>query len=234
MIAVEDRKAASTASAALFEYLSRNRCFFLFLCLVALLILTPFLSGSTEGRRIIGVLNVLVLLAAVYSAQLHRVSYVAGLLLGGAALGFQVAALGGGRASDWAFCWGFSAAFYAFAIAHLLHYVLRRGAMTADKLYGAVAAYLMIGVLWAFLHGLVQYALPGAYALNGAPRELQMAADFIYFSFTTLTTAGFGDITPVAIHARYLTILEQMTGVMYVAILIARLTGVYPIVDRPQ
>ena len=88
----------------------------------------------------------------------------------------------------------------------------------------------LIAVLWAFLHGVMQYFYPGAYALGGTPQALNMG-DFIYFSFTALTTAGFGDITPVLIHSRYLTILEMITGVMYVAILIARLTGVYPVIE---
>jgi Na+/citrate or Na+/malate symporter len=56
--------------------------------------------------------------------------------------------------------------------------------------------------------------------------------DLIFFSFTALTTAGFGDITPALIQSRFLTILEMVTGVMYVAILIARLTGVYPVLPK--
>jgi hypothetical protein len=56
--------------------------------------------------------------------------------------------------------------------------------------------------------------------------------ELLYFSFTAITTSGFGDITPVLMQSRFLTILEMITGVMYVAILIARLTGVYPVVTK--
>ena len=101
--------------------------------------------------------------------------------------------------------------------------------MTADKLYGAVSAYILIAILWAFLHGVLQYVYPGAYALGGTPQALDMG-ELILFSFTALTTAGFGDITPMLIQSHLLTILEMVTGEMYVAILIARLTGVYPVV----
>src|SRR5574337_107585 len=110
----------------------------------------------------------------------------------------------------------------------LLHYVLRRDEMTPDKLYGAVAAYIMIAIFWAYLFGVLQYFHPGAYALHGTPTALNLA-DLIFYSFTVLTTAGFGDITPTTIQSRFPTILEAMGGVMYVAILIARLTGVYPV-----
>jgi len=81
------------------------------------------------------------------------------------------------------------------------------------------------------LYGLLQYFYPGAYALGGAPKALDMA-ELIYFSFTALATVGFGDITPVLIQSHFLTILEMVTGVMYVAILIAGLTGVYPVVVK--
>jgi hypothetical protein len=103
--------------------------------------------------------------------------------------------------------------------------------MTADKLYGAVSAYILVAVLWANLHGVLQYVYPGSYAVAGTTTSLDMP-ELIYFSFTALTTAGFGDITPQLIQSRFLTILEMVTGVMYIAILIARLTGVYPVVER--
>jgi len=90
---------------------------------------------------------------------------------------------------------------------------------------------MLVAILWANLHGVLQYFYPGAYAFGGVPKAFDMA-ELIYFSFTALTTAGFGDITPVLIQSRFLTLLEMVTGVMYVAILIARLTGVYPVVPK--
>jgi hypothetical protein len=127
--------------------------------------------------------------------------------------------------------WVFNAVFYSFTLADLLHYVLRRDVMTGDKLYGAVSAYILVAVLWANLHGVVQYVYPGAYAVGGTPKALDMT-ELIYFSFTALTTSGFGDVTPMLVQSRFLTVLEMVAGVMYIAILIARLTGVYPVVER--
>jgi hypothetical protein len=89
----------------------------------------------------------------------------------------------------------------------------------------------MIAIFWAYLFGVLQYFYLGAFMFHGIPKALNLA-ELIYFSFTALTTAGFGDITPALIQSRFLTILETVTGVMYVAILIARLTGVYPVVVK--
>jgi hypothetical protein len=211
------------------EQMLEQRCFFLFLALLALLVAIPFVAESVYGRGLIGLLNVIILVTAVVAVERSRLSFVITIALGLPTLAFQIVALQSGLPGHFALYWGFGAAFYAFTIARLLHYVLRRDNMTADKLYGAVAAYIMIALLWAFLFGVLQYFYPGTYAYQGTPKALNMA-DLIFYSFTVLTTAGFGDITPLLIQSRFPTILEAVTGVMYVAILIARLTGVYPVV----
>ncbi|MGH8754385.1 MAG: ion channel, partial [Burkholderiales bacterium] len=205
----------------------QQRCFLLFLALLALLVAMPFLSETAYGRGLIGLLNFIVLVTAVAAVGRSRLSFVIACLLGLPALAFQILALQSGLPGHFALSWSSSAAFYAFTVAHLLYYVLHRDTMTADMLYGAVATYIMVAILWAFLHGVLQYFHPGAYALGGTPKNLNMG-EIIYFSFTVLTTMGFGDITPMLIQSRFLTILEAVAGVMYVAILIARLTGVYP------
>ena len=211
------------------EQILQQRCFLLFLALLALLIAMPFLSETSHGRMIITLVNVMVLLTAVAAVGRSWFSLVIASILVLSVLIFRILALESNSPGYFALSWGCNAVFYTFTLANLLNYVLRRDMMTADKLYGAVAAYMMVAILWAFLYGVLQYFYPGAYAVGGTPKALDMG-EMIYFSFTALSTAGFGDITPVLIQSRFLTILEMVTGVMYVAILIARLTGVYPVV----
>jgi hypothetical protein len=210
-----------------------QRCFFLFLAELALLVAVPFLSGAPHGPVILFVINMTILLTAVAVVGRSRLMLVIAVILVLPAIVFRFLALESGLPGYLALTWGFNAVFYAYILANLLHYVLRRDFMTSDKLYGAVAAYILVAILWAYLHGVTQYFYPGAYAFGGVPKALDMA-ELIYFSFTTLATVGFGDITPALVHSRFLTILEMVTGVMYVAILIARLTGVYPVVDKPS
>jgi hypothetical protein len=69
--------------------------------------------------------------------------------------------------------------------------------------------------------------LPGSFAIGGTVAKLG-ASDLIYFTFTVLTTTGFGDVTPVLPLARALVTLEQLSGTLFIAILIARLAGIYP------
>lgn len=210
------------------ERILAKRCFLLFLALLALLIVLPYLADTVPGRVLIGLLNFIILGTAVAAVQRSKFSFVIAMLLGLPTLCYQILALQSGAPGHFALSWGFGAAFYAFTIAHLLHYVLRRDLMTADKLYGAVAAYLMIAIMWAYWYGVLQYFYPGAYAYNGTTKVLNMA-ELIFYSFTVLTTAGFGDVTAQLIQARFATLLEAVAGVMYVAILIARLAGIYPV-----
>lgn len=213
------------------EEMLHQRCFILFLALLSLLVSMPFLVETSIGRWIITLANVFVLVTAVAAVARTRISLGIAIFLALPALVLRLLSEGSPSPGQFALAWGCNALFYVFVLANLLHYVLRRDVMTADKLYGAVSAYVLIAILWAFLHGVVQYFHPGAYALGGTSKALDMG-ELIYFSFTALSTTGFGDITPVLIQSRFLTMLEMVTGVMYIAILIARLTGVYPVVAK--
>ena len=209
-----------------------QRCLLLFWALIALLVALPFLAETPHGQVILAVVNVIVLLTAVAAVGRTWLSFVIAVIMILPALVFRFLALESGQPGHLALTWGFNAVFYIFILTNLLQYVFRRDLMSRDKLYGAVAAYILIAVLWANLHGVTQYFHPGAYAFGGTPQAFGMP-ELIYFSFTTLATVGYGDITPALIQSRYLTVLEMVVGVMFVAILIARLTGVYPIVDKP-
>jgi hypothetical protein len=96
-----------------------------------------------------------------------------------------------------------------------------------DKLWGAAAAYLLLGLAWAIAYALVQHHVPGSFASGGTPRDLD-GADLLYFSFTVLTSTGFGDIVPVHHPAKTVVVIQQIVGTLYVAILIARLIDAYP------
>jgi hypothetical protein len=85
---------------------------------------------------------------------------------------------------------------------------------------GGICIYLLIGILWTVLYGLVRTWNPDAIVL----RE---GASLFYFSFTTLTTLGYGDITPAVKLAQDLAIMEAITGQVYLAIFIARLVGLH-------
>jgi hypothetical protein len=117
----------------------------------------------------------------------------------------------------------------AFVIAHLLGFVLRAPVVTAEVLCASISAYLMLGLSWAMAYWLVDRLTPGgafSFNTNAGPRSIEGFSGF-YFSFITLSTVGYGDITPVSRIARWLAAMEAMIGQLYVAVLIARLVALY-------
>lgn len=110
--------------------------------------------------------------------------------------------------------------------AALLRYVLDWHPITTDKVFGAVAAYLLIAFTFTSVFALLQEMQPGAFRASTVDIRLDWPA-MMYFSVTVLTSTGFGEIVPATPMARALIVVEQVLGVMYVAFLIARLANRY-------
>ena len=116
----------------------------------------------------------------------------------------------------------------AFVVANLLRFVLRAPSVNVEVLCASISAFLMLGLLWTLAYWLVDQLDPGAFAFNtNEGRQSISGFNAFYFSFVTLSTVGYGDITPVSKVARMLAAMEAMTGLLYVAVLIARLVALY-------
>jgi hypothetical protein len=123
--------------------------------------------------------------------------------------------------------------FLALVVGAILTHVFRSTHITRETITGAICAYLLIGSMWAHVFSIVENVSPGSFADNSieanaasGPEPMRDQADrFTYFSFVTLTTLGYGDITPLSRPARNLTALEAIFGQLYLAVLIARLVG---------
>ena len=104
--------------------------------------------------------------------------------------------------------------------------VLFTGTIDGNKIVGAICIYLLLGLIWAILYLFIAEMSPGAF--NGVDQApwLDNFATAIYFSFVTITTLGYGDISPVLPLARFLVFMEAVVGVFYMAILVASLIGV--------
>lgn len=105
------------------------------------------------------------------------------------------------------------------------YFVQRSNRVGNAQIYAAVCVYILIALGYAAMYAQLQFQNPQAFTLNFDTDENLASgwATFVYFSFTTLTTVGFGDITPKSMLARYITVSEAIIGVFYVAILISRL-----------
>ncbi|MEE9607237.1 MAG: ion channel [Myxococcota bacterium] len=127
--------------------------------------------------------------------------------------------------------------FFLYMIVLILRTILRERTVSLETILGGVAVFLLIGISFALLYGHLEYTAPGSFAyagqgaIPGASRALREGS-LVYFSFITLTTLGYGDITPVSSGARALATLEAVVGQLYVAIFVARLVGMYLTASR--
>jgi hypothetical protein len=204
-----------------------QRCFWLFAALLVVVGAVSFIPQSDQGRLFLNGINIFLLIATVAAVGRTTLSFVIALLLAAPAVLFQYVGLWQDSDSDLAWSWIFSATLYFITIVYMVRYVFQPRIMTQDKLFGAAAAYLLIGVFWAYLYAIVGFFYPNSYMIVGQPGAV-VYADALYLSITVLTSTGFGDVTPLTRQARGICMVEQITGALFVAILIARLAGVYP------
>jgi hypothetical protein len=204
-----------------------GRCFYLFVTLLVLVALAPFVEAQRWGLAIRYIVSAVVMLAAVAAVGRSIVSFTFVLAMAAPAMAFRWLALRNGDATYIDLALRLDAGVYAATIALLLRYVFDREVLTSDRLWGAAAAYLMIGVLWSFFYSIIDRRGEPAFAIRGASGSMQLN-DLLYFSFGTLTTSGFGDIVPVTRVAQSAAMIEGIVGQLFMAILIARLVGVYP------
>jgi voltage-gated potassium channel len=201
----------------------------LLIALAVLLIAAPFVEELEGGHLILSVLFSLVLVAAVFAVANRKRSLAIALVLAIPAITLRwINQLRPDLVHPAAFLVG-AILLLAFVIGHLLHFILRAPVVTMEVLCASIAAYLMLGLMWTVAYWLVDQLTPGGAFSFNTNRGAQSMNGFtgFYFSFITLSTVGYGDITPVSRAARWLAAMEAMTGLLYVAVLIARLVSLY-------
>jgi voltage-gated potassium channel len=119
--------------------------------------------------------------------------------------------------------------FFSYVTWSLLRSLLKQREVTGETISMSISIYLLLGVSWALLYVVIFLRHPEAFQFaTPAPGGVSDAFRFpilLYFSLTTLSTIGFGDITPLTLQARYAAVAEGITGQFYLAILVARLVG---------
>ena len=201
----------------------------LLVVLALLLVSAPFVEELEGGHLILSFLFSLVLVAGVVAVANRRRTLVIALVLAIPAIVVRwINQLRPDLVHPSAFL-VLALLLLAYVIGHLLRFILRAPVVTMEVLCASIAAYLMLGLTWTVAYWLVDQLTPGGAFEFNTHRGSQSMNGFtgFYFSFITLSTVGYGDITPVSQAARWLAAMEAMTGSLYVAVLIARLVSLY-------
>ena len=201
----------------------------LLIALVAFFICAPFVEEIKGGDLIVSALFSLVLVAGVLAvAERKRTLIIAIVLAFPAIVGRWINHFRPDLIPPVVFLAG-GLILIAFVVGHLLRFILRAAWVTSEVLCASISAYLMLGLMWTLAYWLVDQLTPGgAFSFNTNTGKQSMSGfTGFYFSFITLSTVGYGDITPISRLARWLAAMEAMTGLLYVAVLIARLVSLY-------
>ena len=215
------------------DLIAKYKFIYLLVSLLFLFLIHPFFRNFVATRIIMHVFFSVVLLSAVYAvSQKGAMRMVAIILLLPALVGTWF-----GYVIDHSILhlttMGFTGAFLAFTGTLIVSEVFQEEEVTIDTISGAVCVYLLIGLTWAELYSAIEFFQPGSFTIDkflpDAPRwqpENQTPL-FLYYSFVTLTTLGYGDITPLTPPARAFSYVEAILGQIFVVVLIARLVGLH-------
>jgi hypothetical protein len=200
--------------------------------LTLLLCLQPVASQLTSLRLFDALLSVVVM-AAVLSLAGSRARRWIGGLAGGAVVALLLAGetMASPGSNAWVLAGHLAGAVFLFGSALVtVGAALRRTELSLDSVFAAVCGYLLLGVAWAILYSAIDLGRADAFHMSeelladATSPERRMSL-FVYFSFVTLATLGYGDISPVSLSARTLAWIEAVLGQFYIAVLVAGLVG---------
>ncbi|MFZ0884113.1 MAG: ion channel [Candidatus Acidiferrales bacterium] len=205
------------------------RFFLLFLFLLAVLILYPYADTTRSGFYALRVLGSAVIVVSVFAIRLRRSVLIFALILAVPAL-VQRLRLPEPTASTFSILnIILSFTFDIFVVVVIFRRVFAHQQTDSETVFGALCIYLLVGFIFASIYGMIAVLQPQAFYLDPHTNlhTVPNRFDFIYYSFGTMTSLGAAGITPISSEARSLTVVEAILGVLYLAVLVARLIGAY-------
>ena len=185
----------------------------------------PFADNNALGRALLGLVGTAVVLIALWAVRrTPALGWVAGLL-GGPALVFTVLEAFFPDTDAIVLCSALlHAPFYFYVSYGMIRYLFHDDKVTTDELYATGAAFTVVAWGFAYVFVACQVVWPGSF-VGAQANETHTFFDLLFLSFTNLTSVGLSDILPALGHARSLVMVEQVAGVLYVALVVARLVG---------
>ncbi len=209
--------------------MDKNNFFWLLLALLIFLVLVPVANDlAIASQSIVRALafSCLVLIG-VWSLRGSGRPFSVGMAFVIAGIVFNVLAL---ELSSIVYLYASFAALFGFLLT-AISFTLKQVAITTDisanRLVGAVCVYLLLGVIWAVAYTILEMVSPGSFGGSTPLQGRGWDHEWLYFSFVTMTTLGYGDLLPVSDTARALAYMQAVFGQLYVAILVAGLVSAY-------
>ena len=205
----------------------------LLVCLTSLLLVFPFFYKHPYSGVILNLFLSAILIFSVYAFSRKRRSLVIALVLAVPTLLINWGKLFFPQLISPQIETIFPILFFGYILSIIFIGIFKAKRVTTNLIFGSICIYLLIGLEWSFIYSLLEILNPGSFQVD-TPGLGEVLYDrqsstirFVYFSFITLTTLGYGDITPVTPPAQLIASIEAITGQFYLTILVARLVGMH-------
>lgn len=212
----------------------KGRFSLMLISIVSMFFVVPLVGGD-QGviDRVVGWFGIAVLISCLRAIARTRVFFifmtvltVINVLLSGSEMvvqddtpGFRVAVL------------GFRIIYYVLVFISIMRFVLNRDPVNGDKICGAISAYLLMGMIWSFVYTIFFHMNPASISVPEmwlSPETVTINSFWsVYFSFTTLTTLGYGDVTPLTPLTQSYAVMEAAIGQIFLAVIVARLIALH-------
>jgi len=205
---------------------SKDRFVILECLIVGLLVLVPILNRFTPARIFLDILLTAITIFMVYTISHKKGQVIVGLFLAIvmlASLWLQYVYPNIGIAAVGMIA---GVLFTAVVITSVMIFMFQSEEVNKETIYAAILLYLLIGLMWAFIYTFLELVEPASFNIDLSRPEGYLLV-FQYFSFVTITTLGYGDVTPVTEVAKAFAVLEAVVGQLYLVIIVAWLVGTY-------
>ncbi len=204
----------------------KDRFLFLIVFIVALIVLGPFIEDFIGLRYFMDLFFSIIFIATIYAVSQKRYHIIiAAILIIPALFAVWIPDI---PTNNTPLTIGYICGLivFAFAVISILNYIFNEETVTRQTISAAVAVYLLIALMWSFIYRLIENLYPASFAVAHA--KLEGAENiYLYFSLVTITTLGYGDITPTGSQALSLAVLEAITGQIYLVVVVAWFVGLY-------
>lgn len=184
----------------------------------------PFLGDQPLGRAVFSTLALFVLVLAVMAVRmtpaLNWISAILGLPVVVLTI-WEAIAPGAESVVLWSSV--FHAAFYFYTGYALLRYMFADHVVTTDELYATGATFTVVAWGFAYVYLAVDIVWPDSFSVVGNPLDAKAWFEMLFLSVTTMTSTGLSDIYPIRPHARSAVMIEQIAGMLYLALVVARM-----------
>ena len=207
--------------------LSSKERFLILLCLIlGLHVLVPILNRFTTARIFLELFLTAIAISMLYTISHKKGHVIVGMLLAIVMLASRWLQYFYPNIGILAIGMIAGALFIALVIANLLVFMLKSEEVNLEIIYAAILLYLLAALMWAFVYTVIELVDPASFNID-LSRPQDYLLEFQYFSFVTITTLGYGDITPVTEVAKAITALEAVVGQLYLVVAVAWLVGMY-------